>query len=110
MNEQEKKLYILLQDSMRRMAEGFKFEPSIANTISFLGIRMDGLDWPRFKAAWDNHIHRELGARFTSLRRNPSKNFYAAIPTQTVSLDKPTEYIEIKKDVGLKILALGYVP
>lgn len=110
MNEYEKKLYILLQDHMRRMAEGFNFNPSIANTISFLGIRMSGFDWRRFEASWDDHILRELGARFTSVRRDPSENFYTVTPTQTVSLDKPTEYVEIKKDVGLKILALGYVP
>lgn len=110
MNEQEKKLYVLLQDHMRRMAEGFDFNPSIANAISFLGIRMSGFDWHRFKASWDDHVRREIGARLTSVRRDPSENFYATIPTQTVSLDRPSEYVEIKKDVGLKILALGYIP
>lgn len=108
MTEEEKKLYSILHSSFCRIAETAHGGGGMAS-VSFLGKVFDGPGWVRLQLSWEHHICHNLGAIFTSVRRNPMKNFYVSDPSRQI-IFSGTVYIEIKKEIGLKILALGHTP
>ncbi len=125
MDNEEVKLYRILLDRMRRMAEEKSQKtarPSV-DSVSFLGMTFSGSEWKQFNTAWEAHVCDNIGARLTSVRKDPTLNFYVAWPRDfRASLTnsrvassradswKPHSYLEIGRDVGLKILALGHMP
>lgn len=112
MNDEERKIYRILLERMRRMAEENEsrkpVQPSV-DSISFLGMTFSSSEWNRFKIAWETHVCDNLGARLTSVRKDSSMNFYVANPSGSQPW-KPYSYFEMGRDVGFKILALGYLP
>ena len=121
MDNEEIKLYRILLDHMRRMAEenSKKTTRPSADSVSFLGMTFSGPEWKRFNTAWEAHVCDNIGARLTSVRKDPTLNFYVAWPREVARSYapcsradswKPHSYLEIGRDVGLKILALGHMP
>jgi len=106
MTEEEKKLNAILYSRFCRMAEAAPAGREMAS-VSFLGKVFDGPGWIRLQLSWEHHICHNLGVIFTSVQRNPMENFYLSDPSRQII---ETVYIEIKKEIGLKILALGYLP
>lgn len=111
MTEEEKKLYVILQARFCRMAEDAAGSPSATvSSVSFFGKVFDGLDWYRLRLTWERHICHNIGVRFTSIRKNPTDNFYVQDPASQITMSKPARHIELKKDLGQKILVLGHIP
>lgn len=108
MTEEEKKLYSILHSSFCRMAEAAHGGGGMAS-VSFLGKVFDGHAWIRLQLSWEHRICHNLGAIFTSMRRNPMENFYVSDPSRQI-IFLGAVYIEINKEIGLKILALGNTP
>jgi len=106
MTEEEKKLNAILYSRFCRMAEAAPAGRGMAS-VSFLGKVFDGSGWIRLQLSWEHHICHNLGAIFTSMRRNPTENFYVSDPSRQIIEDV---HIEIKTEIGLKILALGHMP
>jgi hypothetical protein len=108
MTEEEKKLYSILHSSFCRIAEAARGGGGMAS-VSFLGKVFDGPSWIRLQLSWEHRICHNLGAIFTSMRRNPMENFYVSDPSRQI-IFLGAVYIEINKEIGLKILTLGYLP
>lgn len=108
MTEEEKKLYAILHSCFGRMAEAAPAGRGMAS-VSFLGKVFDGLGWIRLQLSWEHRICHNVGAIFTSVRRNPMENFYVSDPSRQIVFSG-TMHVEIKKEIGLKILALGNIP
>lgn len=108
MIEEEKKLHAILHSCFCRMAEAAHGGREMAS-VSFMGKVFDGHAWIRLQLSWEYRICHNLGAIFTSMRRNPMKNFYVSDPSRQITFWE-TVYIEINKEIGLKILALGNMP
>jgi len=107
MTEEEKKLYSILHSSFCRMAEAARGGGGMAS-VSFLGKVFDGTAWIRLQLSWEHRICHNLDAVFTSARRNPTENFYVSDPSRQI-IFLGTVYIEINKEIGLKILTLGNI-
>jgi hypothetical protein len=107
MTEEEKKLYAILHSRFCRMAEAAPAGRGMSS-VSFLGKVFDGSEWVRLQLSWEHRICHNIGAIFTSVRRNDG-NFYVSDPSRQI-IFSGTVYIEIKKEIGLKILALGHTP
>ena len=86
---------------------GFVSEHFVDNDSSTTNISFSEQD---MRHAWFYHV-RELGCNFTyvpSSKRNiNSDNIYVMDPSEHMTNGR---YIEIGKDVAIKILALGYIP
>jgi hypothetical protein len=108
MTEEEKKLYAIFHSRFCRMAEAAPAGRGMAS-VSFLGKVFDGPGWIRLQLSWEHRICHNLGAIFTSIRGNPTENFYVSDPSRQI-IFLGTVYIEINKEIGLKILALGNIP
>lgn len=79
----------------------------IADLLRFVGFSKKRR---RRIGTWERHICNNIGVRFTSIRKSPTDNFYVQDPATQITMSKPARHIELKKDIGQKILALGYMP
>lgn len=65
----------------------------------------------RNAGAWKTMVESQLGSRFTSVRSDKTK-FYVRDPVWDMRKmnPKPPLYIELDRELALKMLALGHVP
>lgn len=98
MNEEEKKLYEIIRSRFCKMYVSFSSYGDPDATSAFI----------KSRNFWTSHISHHLKAKFTALRKIEPNKFYVIDPAS--EMRKPYVYIEIDRDVALRILALGCLP